>query len=318
MIFISDQKYRSRDPNKISSAETLEETAQSVICVYYCDNPMNERLEFRTRKRNKSSSSSLPKLCSVEGKRQASTPIPAYTQYYTNKSTSKTNIQQVGHEPSALTTSRTLSSLYIEPLLSTLARLNPSTPFTQEGEQNGVFDTSSGQTLYLFIDLKTGSSETWPAVLAALEPLRRGNWLTTYDGKELFKRPVTVVGTGNTQYHDVLTYLPRDVFFDAPLSSLSSDEFQNITANEAPIASTNFAASFGEVRRREMNDTQLELLREQIGAAHERGVMARYWNQPAWPVGTRNAVWRTLWDEGVDLLNVDDLKGCSEFWEGGG
>ncbi|KAH4061958.1 hypothetical protein HBH50_212490 [Parastagonospora nodorum] len=224
----------------------------------------------------------------------------------------------VGHEPSALTTSRTLSSLYIEPLLSTLARLNPSTPFTQEGEQNGVFDTSSAQTLYFFIDLKTGSSETWPAVLAALEPLRRGNWLTTYDGKELFKRPVTVVGTGNTQYHDVLAYLPRDVFFDAPLSSLSSDEFKNITANEAPIASTNFAASFGDVRRREMNDTQLELLREQVGAAHEKGVMARYWNQPAWPVGTRNAIWRTLWDEGVDLLNVDDLKGCSEFWEGGG
>ncbi|KAH5267410.1 hypothetical protein HBI70_131630 [Parastagonospora nodorum] len=59
-------------------------------------------------------------------------------------------------------------------------------------------------------------------------------------------------------------------------------------------------------------------VREQVGAAHERGVMARYWNQPAWPVGTRNAIWRTLWDEGVDLLNVDDLKGCSEFWEGGG
>jgi hypothetical protein len=25
-----------------------------------------------------------------------------------------------------------------------------------------------------------------------------------------------------------------------------------------------------------------------------------------------------LWDEGVDLLNVDDLKGASEFWVGGG
>jgi hypothetical protein len=33
-------------------------------------------------------------------------------------------------------------------------------------------------------------------------------------------------------------------------------------------------------------------------------------------VGTRNAVWRTLWDEGVDFLNVDDLKGAAEFWEG--
>jgi hypothetical protein len=65
-----------------------------------------------------------------------------------------------------------------------------------------------------------------------------------------------------------------------------------------------------------MNITQIEVLRKQIGDAHAKGIMARYWNQPAYPIGTRNAVWRTLWDEGVDFLNVDDLKGASEFWEG--
>jgi hypothetical protein len=211
-----------------------------------------------------------------------------------------------------------LQSLYIEPILSTLHRLNPQTPFTQEGEQNGVFDTSSGQTLYFFIDIKTGIDETWPAVLKALEPLRSGSWLTTYDGKERFNRPVTVIGTGNTQISDVQEYIPRDVFIDAPLAELSSEKYANITANEAPIASTDFIASLGNVRRREMNATQLEILRSQIDLAHEKGIMARYWNQPSWPVGTRNAIWRTLWDEGVDLLNVDDLKGASEFWTGGG
>jgi hypothetical protein len=94
--------------------------------------------------------------------------------------------------------------------------------------------------------------------------------------------------------------------------------YAGLTANEAPIASTNFVTSFGNVRGREMNGTQLDVLRSQIGKAHEKGIMARYWNQPAWPVGTRNAVWRILWEEGVDLLNVDDLKGASEFWEGSG
>jgi hypothetical protein len=33
-------------------------------------------------------------------------------------------------------------------------------------------------------------------------------------------------------------------------------------------------------------------------------------------VRTRNAVWRTLWEEGIDLLNVDDLTAAGEFWEG--
>jgi hypothetical protein len=116
----------------------------------------------------------------------------------------------------------------------------------------------------------------------------------------------------------VQKYIPRDVFIDAPLAELSSGKYANLTANEAPIASTNFIASLGNVRRREMNATQREILRNQIDVAHEKGIMARYWNQPSWPVGTRNAIWRTLWDEGVDLLNVDDLKGASEFWTGGG
>jgi hypothetical protein len=202
--------------------------------------------------------------------------------------------------------------------LSTLHRLNPRTPFAQEGEQNGVYDTSSGQTLYFFIDIKTSADETWPAVLKALEPLRSGKWLTTFDGKERFNRPVTIIGTGNTQLSDVQKYLPRDVFFDAPLAQLTDSKFSSLTANESPIASTNFAATFGDVRRREMNGTQLDTLRQQIGTAHKKGIMARYWNQPAFPIGTRNAIWRILWDEGVDLLNVDDLKGASEFWEGSG
>lgn len=196
--------------------------------------------------------------------------------------------------------------------------MNPKTPFVQPGEQNGIFDTSSRQTLYFFVDLKTAADETWPAVLAALEPLRSGGWLSTFDGKNFFSNPVTVIGTGNTQLSDVQDYMPRDVFFDAPLASLKEDKYVNLTANESPIASTDFASSFGELRKREFNDTKLDLLRKQLEAAHEKGIKARYWNQPAWPIGTRNFVWRLLWDEGVDFLNVDDLKGAAEFWEGTG
>lgn len=188
----------------------------------------------------------------------------------------------------------------------------------QPGEQNGVFDTSSSQTLFFFIDLKTAADETWPAVLSALEPLRRGDWLTTYDGQSLRRNPVTVIGTGNTQLSDVQKYLPRDVFYDAPLAQLNSSQFDSLTMYEAPTASTNFAASFGEVRKREFSESQLQTLREQLDIAHEKGIMARYWNQPNYPIGTRNAVWRILWDEGIDLINVDDLKGAAEFWEGSG
>jgi hypothetical protein len=228
----------------------------------------------------------------------------------------RANSSKVGHEPAALTEKRTLESLYINPILDTLHRQNPSTRFVQPGEQNGVFDTASDQTLYFFIDLKTSADVTWPAVVKALEPLRSGDWLTTYDGKTLRRNPVTVIGTGNTQLSDVLATSPRDVFFDAPLANLNDAKYKDLSEKESPIASTNFAASFGDVRKREMNETQLSTLRSQLDVAHGKGIKARYWNQPNYPIGTRNAVWRTLWDEGVDLLNVDDLEGAAAFWEG--
>lgn len=222
----------------------------------------------------------------------------------------------VGHEPSALTKARTFESLYVKPILDTLHRQNPESPFLPDGSSNGVFDTASFQTLYLFVDFKTAADELWPAVLQALEPLRNGSWLSTYDGKSFTERAVTVIGTGNTELSDVRNYLPRDVFLDAPLAQLGEAKYKDLTSNEAIIASTNFAAQFGELRKPELNATQLEKLRGQIDAAHQKGIMARYWNQPNWPVRTRNAVWRTLWEEGIDLLNVDDLKAAADFWEG--
>ncbi len=78
----------------------------------------------------------------------------------------------VGHEQGALTTTRTFQSLYINPILDTLNRQNPSdSTFVTSKTHNGVFDTDGGQTLYLFVDVKTGGATTWPVVVEALEPL---------------------------------------------------------------------------------------------------------------------------------------------------
>ena len=60
-----------------------------------------------------------------------------------------------------------------------------------------------------------------------------------------------------------------------------------------------------------MNDSQLALLRDQVKVAHGKGIKLRYWNQPPWPISTRNSIWRNLWSEGVDLINVDDLEAAA-------
>jgi hypothetical protein len=231
----------------------------------------------------------------------------------------------VGHERSALTTARTFQSLYIQPILDTLKRQNPTTQFVSgSSTKNGVFDTSSGQTLYLFVDVKTDGNETWPVVLQELAPLREAGYLSSTDGKTVTSGPVTVIGTGNTPLSYFLptdpasSSSPRYVFFDAPLATLNSGSAAAFTNLISPIASTDFAAVFGNVVEQSLNSTQLATLRAQVAYAKGKGIKARYWDQPGWPIGTRNAVWRALINEGVGLLNVDDLEGAARFWESQG
>ena len=69
------------------------------------------------------------------------------------------------------------------------------------------------------------------------------------------------------------------------------------------------------MRNQTFNATQMQTLNDQVATAHSKGIAVRYWDQPGWPVGTRNAIWRILWDAGVDLLNVDDLEGAANFWK---
>lgn len=62
-----------------------------------------------------------------------------------------------------------------------------------------------------------------------------------------------------------------------------------------------------------MNETQLGSLREQVKIAHDRGIKVRYWDQPGWPLSTRDGIWRQLRTEGVDLVNADDVLAAAGF-----
>jgi hypothetical protein len=159
--------------------------------------------------------------------------------------------------------------------------------------------------------VKTSGAETFKAVIAALEPLREKGYLTTVkDGKTITNGPVTIIGTGETPLDMVAPIKDRDYFFDAPLANLSDPKYANITGIVSPVASTDFQEAVGKIAVDTdpiLADEQLKALREQITTANERGIGARYWNTPYFPIRTRNLVWRTLLREGVILLNADDL-----------
>ncbi|KAK0233149.1 hypothetical protein IW262DRAFT_1260203 [Armillaria fumosa] len=222
----------------------------------------------------------------------------------------------VGHETAALTKDRTLDSLYIQPLLSILDLQNPRTPFNPSTNNwhhaSGVFDTSSSTTLQLFIDIKTDGREALPVILETLAPLREKGYLTTFSNETLIKSAVTVIGTGNSPLDDVLALSPRDYFFDAPLAELSTTEtLWNVTIS--PVASTDYEVAVGWNGIGNISEAQLTNLTQFVNDAHERGVTARYWDTPGWPIQARNNVWNQLADAGADWLNADDLEAASQF-----
>ncbi|RPB01898.1 alkaline phosphatase [Choiromyces venosus 120613-1] len=211
----------------------------------------------------------------------------------------------IGHDTSSLTESRTFESLYINPLVEILKKQNPTSRFVPSKTRNGVFDTSTGQTLFLFVDLKTSGKQTWPAVVKALAPLRALEYLSAIKDNVLIPGPVTVIGTGSTPLDAVRPLSTRDYFFDGPLQALDS---QNITRSISPVASAQLSAAVGEIGHEGLNATQREMVKMQVEAAHKKGIYVRYWDLPAWPVSVRNRVWKDLVRAGVDLLNVDDLE----------
>lgn len=239
----------------------------------------------------------------------------------------------VGHSTASLTPERTLRNMYIKPLVKILESQNPQSTFhpTLDNPRNGVFDTKPGQTLVLLIDFKNDGHKIWPYVSEHLEPLRQRKFLSYFNGSSFVEGPITVVVTGNAPWDEVVantTY--RDMFFDAPLGLMGkvddkvakrsggqgrsgaapSDPAMYSLANSY-YASVSFKSAVGWPWRGTLTRTQIEAMRKQIAGAHARGLKVRYWSVPSWPRGLRNYLWRTLVKEGVDFLNVDDLKSAT-------
>lgn len=91
-------------------------------------------------------------------------------------------------------------------------------------------------------------------------------------------------------------------------SSLLSDTYNSTNSY---YASCSFIEAIGYPWQGQLSDKQIELIRGQIRGAHERGLKARYWELPSWPIGLRNHIWDFLVKEGLDLLNVDDLEAAT-------
>lgn len=123
-----------------------------------------------------------------------------------------------------------------------------------------------------------------------------------------------MVGTGNSPLAQVKALNPRDYFFDAPLTQLT-DPSLNTTWDPtlSPLASTDYGPAVGWSGIGNITTAQLANITQFVGDAHARGIKARFWDTPGWPIRAREAVWQVLLDNAADWLNADDLEAAANF-----
>ncbi|KAF2801605.1 uncharacterized protein BDZ99DRAFT_483632 [Mytilinidion resinicola] len=249
----------------------------------------------------------------------------------------------VGHTTATLSDNATLRTMYIDPLITVIERMNaPNKIAGPSATPHGVFYQDPDQALTLLIDFKTDGVDTFLQVQEQLAPLRGRGWLTTWNGTTRTEGLVTIVATGNAPF-DLLvantTY--RDIFYDAPLDALEDASDRDpqpgdphgfspygfkYNPSNSHLASAPFIRALGvnkvtfsapHIWGPPLSEEQALIIRQQISNARTRGLVPRYWGTPRWPRALRDRVWEVLYDEGIGLLNVDDLRAARKGHWGG-
>ena len=249
--------------------------------------------------------------------------------YLPDQSDNTTDIL-VSHKRNKADDTRTLRSLYTDPLLMILNAMNHSPRPTPDG----VFTTAPLQPLILLLDFKETSSAAlrllWDCLQTHLDPLRSRGYLTHYspENQTLIHRPLVIVASGALPFPfatDRTLNPHHDIFYDAPLAELfpsGPDRDSPYNISNSYTASSSLPAAVGNPRllpSTHFSHEQVQTMETQIGQARQLGLTSRYWGTPAFPTGLRNHVWRELLGRGVGLVNVDEVEVFKRWeWDGRG
>lgn len=200
----------------------------------------------------------------------------------------------VGHEPKELQKERTLTYLYLEPLRALL-------------QQNGGKVYANLSPFVLLIDIKTDADNTYKAlrrVLAKYEAM-----LTTFEQDREKSGPVLVIVSGRRPRLFMQAERKRYAAYDGRLEDLRAPA----TSAFMPLISDDWSKNFSWRGEGEMPQAEREKLQQIIAGAHARGQRIRFWDTPDEATSSREAVWRELVANNIDLIGTDDLAGLREF-----
>ncbi|MFF7128704.1 phosphatidylinositol-specific phospholipase C/glycerophosphodiester phosphodiesterase family protein [Streptomyces sp. NPDC008240] len=202
----------------------------------------------------------------------------------------------IGHDSSELDPTRTLESLYLDPLA---ARVKAN---------HGCVYRGWRKPLQLLIDIKTEGSSTYVELDRHLR--RYPQLFTRYAHGRVHHGPVTAVVSGDRAARVPMeAQTGRRAFYDGRLTDLGGPA----PASFVPLISDNWTLNFTWLGEGPFPDAEREKLRDITGAAHARGQRIRFWATPDAAGASRDALWTELLAGGVDHLNTDDLTGLEVF-----
>jgi hypothetical protein len=197
----------------------------------------------------------------------------------------------VGHDKGELKPERSLRRLYLDPLLERVRR-NKGSVYARRGE------------VLLLVDIKENGAGVYEELKKQLKDYTE--MLTSFDvAKGIDPKAVMVVLSGDRPIDLVRKEEQRQVFLDGRLTDLAP----NLTdAQFYPLISASWTENFKWNGKGQMPLNEAAKLRLYADRAHAQRQKIRFWGAPDTP-----DAWDTLYGNGVDLLNTDDLIGLSQF-----
>ena len=202
----------------------------------------------------------------------------------------------IAHDASELDPTRTLESVYLDPLAA-LVKAN-----------HGSVYRGYRRPLQLLIDIKTEGSSTYLELDRHLQ--RYKHLFTTYAHGRVYPGAVTNVISGDRAARTPMeAQTVRRAFYDGRLTDLGT----SAPASFVPLISDNWQLNFTWLGEGAFPEAEREKLRGIIGQAHARGQKVRFWNTPDVAGPAREALWTELLAADVDYFNTDDLAGLETF-----
>ncbi|MEU1267815.1 phosphatidylinositol-specific phospholipase C/glycerophosphodiester phosphodiesterase family protein [Streptomyces sp. NPDC005799] len=202
----------------------------------------------------------------------------------------------IGHTVDDLDPTRTLESLYLDPL-ARIVKAN-----------HGTVYRGWHRPLQLLIDIKTEGSSTYLELDRHLQ--RYKHLFTTYAHGRVHAGAVTNVISGDRAARIPMeAQSVRRAFYDGRLTDLGT----SAPASFVPLISDNWQLNFTWLGVGAFPEAERQKLRGIIGQVHKAGQTVRFWNTPDVAGPARDALWTELLAAGVDYFNTDDLAGLESF-----